>query len=82
MENNLISVLIVPEVSLAILAIACLMYGLFSKNNSFNNATNFAIISLILVSFLVYFDFHLIYYRQLLSILLTLILLIQFSQKL
>jgi hypothetical protein len=57
MENNLISILIVPEVSLTLLAIACLMYGLFSKNNSFNNATNFAIISLILVSVLVYFDF-------------------------
>ena len=57
MENNLINILVVPEVSLAILAIACLMYGLFSKNNSFNKATNFAIISLIFVSFLVYFDF-------------------------
>ena len=57
MENNLISILIVPEVSLAILAITCLMYGLFSKNNSFNKATNFAILSLIFVSVLVYFDF-------------------------
>ena len=57
MENNLINIFFVPEVSLAILAIACLMYGLFSKNNSFNNATNFAALSLILVSFLIYFDF-------------------------
>jgi len=57
MENNIINILFVPEVSLSILAIACLMYGLFSKNNSFNKATNFAIISLIFVSFLVYFDF-------------------------
>ncbi len=57
MENNLINILFVPEVSLAILAISCLMYGLFSKNNSFNNATNFAILSLIFVSFLVFFDF-------------------------
>ena len=57
MENNLISVLIVPEVSLAILAIACLMYGLFSKKDSFNKATNFGILSLIFVSVLVYFDF-------------------------
>ena len=57
MENNLINILFVPEVSLAILAIACLMYGLFSKDNSFNKATNFAILSLIFVSFLVYFDF-------------------------
>ena len=57
MENNLINILFVPEVSLSILAIACLMYGLFSKDNSFSKATNFAILSLIFVSFLVYFDF-------------------------
>ena len=57
MANNIINILLVPEVSLAILAIACLMYGLFSKNNSFNKATNFATLSLIFVSFLVYFDF-------------------------
>ena len=57
MQNNLINIFFVPEVSLAILAIACLMYGLFSKNNSFNKATNFATLSLIFVSFLVYFDF-------------------------
>ena len=47
MENNLINIFFVPEVSLAILAIACLMYGLFSKKNSFNKATNFATLSLI-----------------------------------
>ena len=57
MENNLINILFVPEVSLSMLAIACLMYGLFSKDNSFSKATNFAILSLIFVSFLVYFDF-------------------------
>ena len=57
MENNLINIFFVPEVSLAILAIACLMYGLFSKKNSFNKATNFATLCLIFVSFLVYFDF-------------------------
>ena len=42
MLNNLMHILFVPEVTLAILAVACLMYGLFSKNNSFNKATNFA----------------------------------------
>ena len=40
MENNLINILFVPEVSLSILAIACLMYGLFSKNNSFRLPEN------------------------------------------
>ena len=57
MQNNLIHLIFVPEVSLAILAISCLMYGLFSKNNSFNKATNFATLSLIFVSALVYLDF-------------------------
>ena len=57
MQNNLINLIFVPEVSLAILAISCLMYGLFSKNNSFNKATNFATLSLIFVSALVYLDF-------------------------
>ena len=42
MLNNLMHILFVPEVTLAILAVACLMYGLFSKNNSFNKATNFS----------------------------------------
>ena len=57
MQNNLIHLIFVPEVSLAILAISCLMYGLFSKNNSFDKATNFATLSLIFVSALVYLDF-------------------------
>ena len=35
MLNNLMHILYVPEITLAILAVACLMYGLFSKNNSF-----------------------------------------------
>tara|TARA_B100000579_G_scaffold435901_1_gene460352 strand:- start:1396 stop:2835 length:1440 start_codon:yes stop_codon:yes gene_type:complete len=57
MEDNLLNILFVPEVSLSILAVACLMYGLFSENNSFNKATNFATLSLIFVSILIYFDF-------------------------
>ena len=57
MQNNLINIFFVPEVSLSILAISCLMYGLFSKNNSFNKATNFATLSLLFITILIYFDF-------------------------
>ena len=57
MLNNLMHILFVPEVTLAILAVACLMYGLFSKTNSFNKASNFAVLSLIVTAILVYFDF-------------------------
>ena len=57
MLNNLMHILFVPEVTLAILAVACLMYGLFSKNNSFNKATNFATLSLLFVTVLIFFDF-------------------------
>ena len=57
MQNNLIHIFFVPEVSLSILAIICLMYGLFSKTNSFIKTTNFATLSLIFVTILIYFDF-------------------------
>ena len=57
MENNIINFILVPEVSLSILAISCLMYGLFSKTNSFNKTTNFATLSLLFVSALIYLDF-------------------------
>jgi len=57
MQNNIINIIFVPEVSLSILAISSLMYGLFSKKNSFDKTINFATVSLIFVSILVYFDF-------------------------
>ena len=57
MQNNLFNVLFVPEVSLSILAIICLIYGLFSKTNSFNKTINFAALSLLFITILIYFDF-------------------------
>ena len=57
MLNNLLHILFVPEVNLAVLSTACLMYGLFSKTNSFNKATNFATLSLLFTAILIYFDF-------------------------
>lgn len=57
MLNNLMHIFFVPEVTLTILAVACLMYGLFSKNNSLNKATNLAILSLLFVTVLIFFDF-------------------------
>ena len=57
MQINLINIIFVPEVILSILAISSLMYGLFSKTNSFNKTANFATLSLLFTSALVYFDF-------------------------
>ena len=57
MANNIFTIFLVPEVSLSILAICSLMYGLFSKTNSFIKTTNFATLSLLIVSILIYFDF-------------------------
>ena len=57
MANNLITIFLVPEVSLSIFAISSLMYGLFSKKNSFIKTTNFATLSLLIVAVLIYFDF-------------------------
>ena len=57
MVNNSITIFLVPEVSLSIFAICSLMYGLFSKKNSFIKTTNFATLSLLVVAVLIYFDF-------------------------
>ena len=56
MANNLIGIFLVPEINLSILAICSLMYGLFSKKNSFIKTTNFAILSLLFVTLLIYID--------------------------
>jgi len=58
MLNNLLSIVIVPEICLSILAISSLMYGLFVKKNSFRKTSNFAILSLIGVSILIFFNFR------------------------
>ena len=57
MLNNFMHILFVPEIALSIITVTCLMYGLFSKTNSFNKATNFATLTLLLTTVLVYFDF-------------------------
>ena len=54
MVNNFIQVLLVPEIALAILTGMCLLYGLFSKKNSYVRTTNLALISLMLIPFLVF----------------------------
>ena len=57
MLNNFIHILLVPEIALSILTVTCLMYGLFSKTNSFNKTTNFATLTLLFTTVLIYFDF-------------------------
>ena len=57
MQNNIFKVLIVPEITLTILSIVCLLYGLFLNKNSFRKTSNFATFVLLLTSVLVYFDY-------------------------
>ena len=57
MLNSFIHIFFVPEIALSILSVTCLMYGLFTKTNSFIKATNFAILTLLLTAALTYFDF-------------------------
>ena len=57
MLNSFIHIFFVPEIALSILSVTCLMYGLFSKTNSFIKATNFSILTLLLTAALTYFDF-------------------------
>ena len=57
MQNNIFKILIVPEITLTILSIVCLLYGLFLNKNSFRKTSNFAIFVLLLTSVLVYFDY-------------------------
>ena len=56
MVNNFLQILLVPEIALAILTSICLLYGLFSKKNSYVRTTNLALISLMLIPFLVFFN--------------------------
>ena len=54
MGSNLIQILLVPEIALATLTTVWLLYGLFSKKNSYVRTTNLALISLMLIPFLVF----------------------------
>ena len=56
MQNNLMSILFVPEISLSVFSLLALMYGLFVKKDSFRKTSNFAILILIIISILIYFD--------------------------
>ena len=56
MQNNIFYLIFVPEITLAILAIFSLMYGLFLKSNSFSKTVNFATLALFFITTLIYFD--------------------------
>ena len=56
MGNNFIQILLVPEIALTTLTCICLLYGLFSKKNSYARTSNLALISLVLIIFLIFFN--------------------------
>ena len=53
MQNNFITIFMMPEITLVLLTTIILLIGLFQKKNSFSNVTNFSIIALFFVFFLI-----------------------------
>ena len=58
MENNLSQIFFVPEITLTILTFMILIYGLYSKKNSYLKTTNLAIFSLLITLFFVLINFE------------------------
>ena len=56
MLNNMIGLLVFPEIFLTLSIMVLLLIGLFQKKNSFNNICNLSIIVLIITSICIYFD--------------------------
>ena len=57
MQNNFMNIFFVPEISLSILSMLALMYGLFIKNDSFKKTRNLSILILVIILIFIYFDF-------------------------
>ena len=60
MQNNIISIILFPEIFLSISTLTLLILGLFQKSNSFKNICNLSIVILIIVFCLIYLDQRLI----------------------
>jgi NADH:ubiquinone oxidoreductase subunit 2 (chain N) len=56
MLNSFFQIIFVPEIFLAILTCVCLLIGLYSKKNSYIITINFSLISLFIISFLIFFN--------------------------
>ena len=56
MENNLINLILIPEIALSLLTFFCLLYGLYAKNNSYYKASNAALVSLLITLFLIFIN--------------------------
>ena len=53
MQNNLLAIFMMPEITLVLLTTIILLIGLFQKKNSFSNVTNLSVIALFFVFFLI-----------------------------
>ena len=56
MENNFYNIFFIPEIFLATSSFVCLLFGLYSKKNSFRQTSNIAVIILLLTILLVFFE--------------------------
>jgi NADH-quinone oxidoreductase subunit N len=66
MENSFFNIVLFPEIALSIATVILLLIGLFQKKNSFKNICNLSILTLIVISFLVFLniDFALANYND------------------
>ena len=56
MQNNFMIIFFVPEIALSVLSMLALLYGLFVNKDSFKKTSNFAILILVIIFILIYFD--------------------------
>ena len=61
MQNNIINIIIFPEIFLTISIMILLLIGLFQKENSFNNVSNLSIIVLASTFFFIFLDQNLFF---------------------
>jgi len=69
MTNSLYHILLIPEIALTILTCACLLFGLYTKKDSYLKTTNAAIFSLVITIVLIFIniDTKFAYYNELFS---------------
>ena len=69
MENNLYKIILLPEISLTILTCSCLIFGLYSKKDSYLKTINASIFSLIITILLIFVnvDIKFAHYDELFS---------------
>ena len=56
MSNNILNIILIPEIFLSLFSFIFLIFGLYVKKNAFRQTCNFAVLVLLITIFLVYLD--------------------------